>query len=486
MQKKFLANLILLLTLNLLIKPFYIFGIDLSVQNVVGTDYGIYFVVFNFSFLFSILLDFGITNFNNRNIAQNNQLLNKHFSRILVAKLMLALGYFLVTFLIALIIGYHGIKLHYLAFLAINQFLISFIFYLRSNISGLLLFRTDSFLSVLDRILLIIICGILLWGGVAPGPFRIEWFIYAQTASYGLTAVIALLVVIRKAAFRRLSWNWPFIVMILRKSFPFALLTLLMTFYNRIDSVMIDKLLPSLDGKEQVTIYASAFRILDAVNMIAYLFSVLLLPIFSKMLKTGDPVVHMVKLSFTLLITVALIISLGCYFYSDELMDMLMVAHVQQSSDVFRIMMFGFIAISSGYIFGTLLTANGSLWHLNLIAGGSMLLSIILNLLLIPRFLAVGSAWASVITQFASMIAQMIMVWYIFRFRISWRFIVTLTGLIAGLIAINLITKMLPVTWYFGFILMIVLSLILAFVLRFIRFSALAGILSESSAKAEK
>lgn len=486
MQKKFLANLILLLSLNLLIKPFYIFGIDLTVQNVVGNDYGIYFVVFNFSFLFNILLDFGITNFNNRNIAQNNQLLNKHFSRILLAKLMLALGYFFVTFLVALVLGYQGTKLHYLSFLAVNQFLISFIFYLRSNISGLLLFRTDSLLSVLDRILLIIICGTLLWGGVASTPFRIEWFIYAQTASYGITALIALLIVIRKAAFRRLSWNWPFIVMIFRKSFPFALLVLLMTFYNRIDSVMIERLLPSPAGKEQATIYASAFRILDAVNMIAFLFSVLLLPIFSKMLKTGDPVVHMVKLSFTLLITVALIISLGCHFYSDQLMDLLMVAHVQQSSDVFRIMMFGFIAISSGYIFGTLLTAHGSLWQLNLIAGGSMLLSIILNLVLIPRFMAVGSAWASVTTQFVSMLAQMVVVWFIFRFRVSWRFWLTLISFIAGLIAINLITRMLPIDWYYGFIIMIVSSLIFAFILRFIQISTLVGILTESSVQAEK
>lgn len=486
MQKKFLTNLILLLSLNLLIKPFYIFGIDLTIQNVVGNDYGIYFVVFNFSFLFNILLDFGITNFNNRNIAQNNQLLNKHFSRILVAKLMLALGYFIVTFLVALIIGYQGIKLRYLLFLAINQFLISFIFYLRSNISGLLLFRTDSFLSVLDRILLIIICGTLLWGGVMSTPFRIEWFIYAQTASYGMTALVALLIVIRKAAFRRLSWSWPFIVMIFRKSFPFALLVLLMTFYNRIDSVMIERLLPSPAGKEQATIYASAFRILDAVNMIAFLFSVLLLPIFSKMLKAGDPVVHMVKLSFTLLFTIALIISLGCHFYSDQMMDLLMVAHVQESSAVFSIMMFGFIAISSGYIFGTLLTANGSLWHLNLIAGGSMLLSIVLNLLLIPRFLAVGSAWASVITQFTSMVAQIVVAWIIFRFRISWRFWLTLIAFIAGLIAINLITRVLPIAWYYGFIIMVVSSLVLAFVLRFIRISTLTGILTGGTAPTQK
>jgi len=51
----------------------------------------LYFTIFNFSFLFFIFLDLGITNFNNRNIAQNNQLLNKHLAGIGTMKMMLGL-----------------------------------------------------------------------------------------------------------------------------------------------------------------------------------------------------------------------------------------------------------------------------------------------------------------------------------------------------------------------------------------------------------
>ena len=131
MQKKFLTNLGLLLFLNLLIKPFWILGIDREVYNVVGAaDYGFYITIFNFSFLFNILLDFGITNFNNRNIAQHNHLLNKHFSSIVVLKIVLAAVYIIVTFIIGLIIGYDSTQLKFLGVLAFNQFLISFILYL--------------------------------------------------------------------------------------------------------------------------------------------------------------------------------------------------------------------------------------------------------------------------------------------------------------------------------------------------------------------
>ena len=49
------------------------------------------------SFIFNIILDMGVNNFNTRNIAQNNQLLQKHFSRIFSLKLILLSVYLMVT-----------------------------------------------------------------------------------------------------------------------------------------------------------------------------------------------------------------------------------------------------------------------------------------------------------------------------------------------------------------------------------------------------
>ena len=83
MQKKFLTNLALILFLNLLIKPIYILGIETQVQNQTqAASFGIYFAIYNFCFILTIILDFGITNFNNKYIAQNNHLLTKHFSAL--------------------------------------------------------------------------------------------------------------------------------------------------------------------------------------------------------------------------------------------------------------------------------------------------------------------------------------------------------------------------------------------------------------------
>ena len=130
-----------------------------------------------------------------------------------------------------------------------------------------------------------------------------------------------MLIVMKKAHFRQLNWNWPFFIMIMKQSAPFALLVLLMTLYNRLDPVMLGSLLPKPINFTQAGVYASGFRLLDAANMIAFLFAVLLVPIFSKMIKRKESVEEMVKLSFTLIITVSIIVAVGSYFYSHELMD---------------------------------------------------------------------------------------------------------------------------------------------------------------------
>jgi len=98
MQRKFITNLALVLALNLLIKPFWILGIDRAVQNAVGTEqYGFYYSIFGFSFLLNILLDLGITNFNNKNISQNNHLLSKHFASIVLLRILLTVIFTIVT-----------------------------------------------------------------------------------------------------------------------------------------------------------------------------------------------------------------------------------------------------------------------------------------------------------------------------------------------------------------------------------------------------
>ena len=76
-----------------------------------------------------------------------------------------------VIFIAGKFIGYSSEQFSMLWILVLNQFLASFILYFRTNISGLQYFRTDSLLSVMDRTLMILFTGLLLWGNITNEPF---------------------------------------------------------------------------------------------------------------------------------------------------------------------------------------------------------------------------------------------------------------------------------------------------------------------------
>jgi O-antigen/teichoic acid export membrane protein len=475
LKRKFITNLLLLLFLNVLIKPFWIFGIDRHVQNLVGAEsYGLYFSLLNFSMILNILLDLGITNYNNKNIAQHHQLMKKHISNIVGLKFLLAGIYAFVCILIALIIGYREIQVHLLIFLIVNQFLISFTLYLRSNISGLHLFRTDSLLSVLDRSLMILICSVLLFTNITNYTFRIEWFVYAQTAAYLIAGLITLSVVIAHTGKLKFQFDRRFFIVFLRKSYPYALLVLLMSFYNRIDSVLLERLLPN--GKEQSGIYAQAFRLLDAVSMFGVLFAGLLLPIFARMIKKKEEIGSMVQFSFLLLFVPAIIISLSSGFYDTELMSLLYEGNIELSASILQILMVSFLGIATTYIFGTLLTANGSIRQLNWMAVSGMCINVGLNIILIPHLQALGSAWASLMTQIFTATAQTILAVNILKLTINYRVIGKLGLFVVFVLASGYLSLQIE-NWVIGYSIMIISSILFSLITRLINLKALVQII---------
>jgi len=55
MNKEFTSNAILIVVLNLLVKSFYLFGIDRTVQNILPEgEYGLYFTPFMFGLFFLV------------------------------------------------------------------------------------------------------------------------------------------------------------------------------------------------------------------------------------------------------------------------------------------------------------------------------------------------------------------------------------------------------------------------------------------------
>lgn len=479
MRKRFVTNLFFLLALNIVIKSFWILGVDRGVQNAVpASDYGLYFALLNFSFIFNILLDFGLTNYNNRLIAQHPQLLPKYISQLVPIKFAMAIVFTIIVFTVAISLDYDAYALKLLGLLCLSQFFSSFLIYLRSNISGLLLFKTDSLLSVLDRFIVIVLCSILLWSGILKTEFKIEYFIYTQLFAYFISASVAFVICVKKSGFIKLQWNYPFILKIIKDSYPYATLILLMAFYNKADSVMIERILD--DGAMQAGIYASAFRLVDAVNMIAYLFSIILLPLFSRIIKNKEDVKPIIKVSFHLLLMLTVCFVILSQFYGYDLMHLMYNKHIEESSEVFSILSICFIPISLTYIFGTLLTANGSLKYLNIVAGLGMFLNIGINLFLIPKFLALGAAYSSLLAQTITALFQAIIAMKVFKIKFEYLYALRIILFISSLAISAFILKEITTIWTYNIIITAIVMVVLSFVFGIFKIKDVISLLKAS------
>ena len=463
MQNRFIKNIIFLLFLNLLVKPFWILGIDREVQNLLGdATYGTYQALFNFSYLFYILLDLGITNFNSRAVAQDPKNLSKHFGGLTEIKLLLGLLYAVVIFVVGYFCGYNeGMKLKLLCWCGLNQILLSFILFLRSNIQGLLLFKQDSILSVFDRVLAILIMSLVLWSGWFPmEKFNAIWYLQAQTVAYIVTLIFAMTIVMRHVESFSFKINFQFFKEILRQSLPFALLVLLMSVYSRIEPVLLERLLD--DNGVQAGVYSRAYRLFDAGNNISNLFAIMLLPMFTATLKNKLELNNLVKTSFNVIVAMAGIVLVMCVFYRQEIMEMMYrpeeaettsdyVMRIGQYASVFPLLMGSFFCLSTTYVFGTLLTANGSLKQLNLVAASGVVINILLNLIVIPRFQSVGAAFTSLSVQAVTAFLQYLIAKRILKFEMGGRYWFHIILFMVAIAVVTFLSKQLNVNWMIGF-----------------------------------
>ena len=260
---------------------------------------------------------------------------------------------------------------------------------------------------------MIIFCSVLIWGNVFNVEINIYYFASLQTLAYIITALIAFYIVIRYSALKKIKWDMKLYRVLFRQSFPFALLAFLMLFYYRVDSVMLERLLPN--GSIHAGMYASAYRLLDALNMFAYLFAVILLPLFSRMFAEKIDTGKIINIAASLLLSSSMLFAALGWFFPKEIIDLLYIEHIKESSDVLKILLPGIIPLSMVYIFGTLLTAHGSLKILNIIAAIGVILNIGLNFILIPVMKEQGAAIAGVSTQFMVAVSQLILVFIIVK-----------------------------------------------------------------------
>lgn len=481
MKKEFLLNIVFLVLANLLIKPLYLLWIEVRVNNIVGTaDYGIYAGLFSLCYIFQIIVDPGLLNYNTTQIAAKPKQIYERLTLMLGIKTLLAIVFIMVVFTIAFCIGYEAIHYSLLPWIAFNLILISLNIFLRSNISAIGKYRWDSLFSVLDKLLLILVLYFSIQVHSKQGDFTILDFAQGQSLAFGISSLILLgfLAVQKIPILPRIDWKEA--KQILQASLPYAYLLFLMTIYTRVDSFMLERMIS--DQGFQAGIYARGFRLYDAGNSFSYLFAVLLLPMFSSLFGEKKSVLPLFKSSFSLMLAGLLSVTIYSYVWAEDILEAFYPGlDYSEMLIVFRILIIALIPISLAYISGTLLTAKGALRKLNQLALWGVGINIVLNIVLIQYYQAKGAAIATCITQGTMTLLQFWIIQKMFNLKFPWFTIARFLLYAVISIIIAIVLKQYSPLWnWTNFIFGILSSLFLAFILSIINLQQFTQLLKRN------
>ena len=347
----------------------------------------------------------GLANHMTRLISGNPGEIHHAFRQGWRTKSVLFPAYFALLMSIGWLLGWRGESLIWLAWIGINQALLSAILYIRAGLQGIGAHRSDAWVSVGDRSMLFLSMGALIF---SFERFELTWLLmghlcgviphvhHCTLATEESTALFVdrLPSPLGDGSARNIQED-------LKSGWPYALLFLLMMTYHRVDGIMLERLAP--DGAIQAGWYAMSYRFFEAANMIGFLCATLLLPYFTRMLAQRADVRPLARSMSSVLLAVGASIAWASWFFPEAFLGAFYDYEIQAAAGILPWLMISFAVFAQGYVFSTLLTARGDLRVLNRMAAAGALLNITLNAWWLSQASAtnggMGCAIISAITQ---------------------------------------------------------------------------------------
>ena len=466
MLSSFLRNALLVLVLNLGVKGVYLFGIERTVQNrLPEADYGLYFSLLGLGMVLQVIADCGLQLYNSRTLSGHRYLLAKYFPYFLGLKTVLGALFLAVLLAVGYGIGYRGSEMGLLLLIGFGQVLNSLVLYLRSGLAGLGRYALDSSFSILDKVLMIsIVGGVLYW---APERLSIGFFAGAQVWSWALTAGGLALTLRGRLERVRPRFDRRKLVMLLRGGAPYAIAILLQAAYTRTDAVMIERLLP--DGAAAAGHYAAGYRLLDAVNTVGWLMAGLLLPMYARLHARREPLGELLRFSVHTLVGGALVLSIPVAFYARPIVYLLYDFAEPRTAAILVFLSLSFVAQCLNYVYGALLGATGLIGRMNYVFAAGMVLNVVGNLLVLPRFGAPGAAAVTLATQSFIATVQAVLAhrWLgLPAATVDWGHLLMLGGILPA--PVVLVASFLFMPWAWQLLLLWLLGLALLLVFRLV------------------
>jgi len=351
--------------------------------------FGKFSLALAFPYLFIAFADFGLGILTIREVSRDRTLASKYLGNLTLAKLVLSIATFLFIVIVINAMNYPSDTVAAVYILGGYLIVDSFNAFLRSIFRAFEKMLYEAVVRILERALTF---GLVVWFihlqyGLLPISLS---FVISVCIGFILTAAL----VMKKFARPRFEIDKAFLKKALSEAWPFAITGLLTMLYFRVDTVMLS----AMKGDAEVGWYNAAYNIIFGLTFIPWSYIGAVFPVMSRYFNSSkDSLFKLGVKSFKYLTIVGFPISIGVTLLASRIMSLLYGEEYANGVLALQILIWSFFAMC---LCGTLTATLNSMNKQRIVAIGmsiTVVLNIILNFILIPKYSLMGAAVATLV-----------------------------------------------------------------------------------------
>ncbi|HEY8108890.1 MAG TPA: flippase [Patescibacteria group bacterium] len=378
-----------------------------------GADgYGKFTLALVYLSFFGIAADMGLFTIAVREMSRNPRRMQEIVSNTLVLRALLATVVFSLAVGIGWLLPYEpdvkvaiGIAAGAQFFGLLNSALIS-------------LFQTK---LIMGRSVIADLVGRVVALGAVIGVIALDWGFYAVVATAALGSFVTFLVstlLVREFVSLRLATDTTLWKKLLKESVPYGAALVILHLYLRVDIF----LLSLMRSTAEVGVYGVIFKVYELVMALPGFFNNSVFPVLVRRLKSGTANAEaMVQKVFDALVAGGAGVAAGGIVLAPQIMQVIGGSEFVSGADALQIILVAILLSFAIFTFSTLFVAMGHQSMVLRVAGVGLVLNVILNLLLIPKYGINGSAVATVASEVVVFTAYYVLARRSLSVRVSLR-----------------------------------------------------------------
>lgn len=357
-----------------------------------AANFGILSFAISFTGIFSVLADLGLSTLTTREVARNKSLSGKYLVNIASIKLFLVTITFMAISIVINLLGYPQQTINIVYIIALSVIL--------GNFSLIFYSLYQAFEKMEYQSLAQTITGIIMFLGIIyaiQNNYNIFIFAMIYLLTSATIMILNIIIYILKFESPKLDIDLNFWKILLYQAIPFSLLTIFSTVSFRIDAVFLSLLV----NNTAVGLYSAAYKLLEALLVVPYTFSIAVLPIFSRFFISSE---NALELSYRKTVKFLMILGIPIAFGTTILANRIILVFLgngyADSVFILQILIWAIPFLFLTYILKIFLVSVNKQYAILKLTIITMLINIISNLILIPKYSYIGASIATVITEF--------------------------------------------------------------------------------------